>query len=237
MLKSFDAGKPGHRLLIDIAAGILQVWFSTCRIKIIGKDIQDRYVCGKVKAVGVTWHRGAIFLVWFFRKIHPMIMFSRSRDGEMMARFAEKLGVIPVRGSSSRGGREAFQGMLSFLEGPSPRKAATVLDGPRGPRFVAKKGMIVLAKKAGVPLIPVMVSACPAITLKKTWDKTMIPFPFSRVTVIYGEPWNIPGELTGEDLESWRLGVESVLNEMMRRADADTGYREVGRDFKTLSHL
>ena len=155
-----------------------------------------------------------------------MIMFSRSRDGELMAMFAEKLGVLAARGSSSRGGREALQTMLKFLSGPSPRKAATVLDGPRGPRFVAKRGMIVLAKEAGVPLLPIMASASPAVTLKKTWDKTMIPLPFSRVTVIYRDPWLIPKGLSSEELEAWRQAVEKTLNDMMEQADADTGYRE-----------
>lgn len=226
MLKAFDPGKLRYRLLISIAARIVHIWFSTCRIRIIRPDIHHRYVLGQVKGVGATWHRGAVFLVWFFRKAAPMVMFSRSRDGELMAGFAEKLGVIPVRGSSSRGGREALQEMLTFLAGPSPRKAATVLDGPRGPRFVAKKGMIVLAKESGLPLLPVMVSACPAFTLKKTWDKTMIPLPFSRVTVIYRDPWQIPAKLTAEELEAWRLGVERTLNDMMHHADADTGYRD-----------
>ena len=228
MLKKFDPAKFRYRLLIDIAAAILHVWFSTCRVKIIRPDIHQRYVHGKVKGVGATWHRGAIFLVWFFRKAHPMVMFSLSRDGELMARFAEKLGIIAARGSSSRGGREALQTMLKFLSGPSPRKTATVLDGPRGPRFVAKRGMIVLAKEAGVPLLPIMASAHPAVTLKKTWDKTMIPLPFSRVTVIYRDPWLIPRDLTREELEAWRQGVERTLNDMMAQADADTGYREKG---------
>jgi len=181
---------------------------------------------GKVKVVAATWHRGAIFLVWFLGKFHPMIMFSRSRDGELITRLAEQFGVIPIRGSSSRGGKDAWRGMLDFLSGPSPRKAATVLDGPRGPRCVAKKGMVVLAKEAGVPLMPIAVSACPALTLKKTWDRTLIPLPFSRVTVIFREPWNIPKKLSRQELELWRRTVEGTLNEMMHEADADTGYKE-----------
>jgi lysophospholipid acyltransferase (LPLAT)-like uncharacterized protein len=224
MLKRFDPKKLKYRLAIDIATTIIHIWFSTCRIRIIGKEIHDRHVLGNKKFVGATWHRGAIFLVWFFRKLHGMIMFSQSRDGEIMARFAENLGMAAARGSSSRGGQEALREMLAFLAGPGPRKAATVLDGPRGPRCVAQKGMVFLAKEAGLPLLPIMVSAHPAITLKKTWDKTMVPLPFSRVTVVYRDFWTIPKELTREELEGWRQTVETTLNEMMREADADTGY-------------
>jgi len=175
--------------------------------------------------VGATWHRGAIFLVWFFRNIHPMIMFSRSKDGELFARFAEKIGVIPIRGSSSRGGDAALRSMIKFLSGPGVRKAATVLDGPTGPRCIAKKGMIALAMEAGVPLLPIMVSAYPAITLKKTWDKTMIPLPFSRVVVMYRRPWHIPKDLDSEQLEVLREDVEETLNKMMQELDRKTGYK------------
>jgi lysophospholipid acyltransferase (LPLAT)-like uncharacterized protein len=226
MLKGFDPSKVRYRLLIDVAAKILHIWFSTCRVKIIGRPFHERYSMGEVKVVAATWHRGAIFLVWFFGKFHPMIMFSRSRDGELITKLAEAFGVIPIRGSSSRGGKEAWRGMLDFLSGPSPRKAATVPDGPRGPRCVAKKGMIVLAKEAGVPLMPIAFSAHPAFTLRKAWDRTIIPLPFSRITVIFREPWDIPKELTREELESWRQQVEVTLNDMMNEADADTGYKE-----------
>ena len=69
-----------------------------------------------------------------------------------------------------------------------------------------------------------MVSAYPAITLKKTWDKTMIPLPFSRVTVVYREPWIIPKNTGTRELERYRNKVEDTLNSMMQEADADTGY-------------
>jgi lysophospholipid acyltransferase (LPLAT)-like uncharacterized protein len=77
-----------------------------------------------------------------------------------------------------------------------------------------------------VPFLPLIMSAYPAITLKKTWDKTLIPLPFSRVTVMYRPPWQIPEDMDAEGLEQLREEVESTLNDMMREADADTGYRE-----------
>lgn len=218
--------KPFERLIISISIKLLRAWFSTCRINIIGRDIHDKYIIGPSPVVGATWHRGAIFLVWFYRNQHPMIMFSPSKDGDLLAGFAEKLGIIPVRGSSSRGGREALEEMKDFLRRPTGvRKAATVLDGPRGPRYVAKSGMIVLAKDAGTPLLPIAVSAWPAVTLKKTWDHTIIPMPFSRLTVVYRKPWHIPLTTAPEEIEHYRREVEETLNAMMAEADADAGYR------------
>jgi hypothetical protein len=214
-----------QRLIIRLGALIFRLWFATCRIKIVGRDIHRRYILEPASIVGATWHRNAIFLVWFFRRQHPLIMFSRSRDGELLAGFAAKLGVIPVRGSSSRGGREALAQMRERLLAPPPAKAATVMDGPQGPPFVAKKGMIVLAMQTGRPLVPIMMSAHPAITLRKAWDKTLIPLPFSRVTVAYEKPWRVPPDLNEEGMEHLRREVEKSLNRMMRAADADTGYR------------
>jgi len=213
-----------RRWIIGLASRILKLWFATCRVHILDKDLHRRYVMSKEGVVGAGWHRNAIFMVWFFRKLRPVVMFSRSRDGDLIAEFAERLGVVPVRGSSSKGGREALRTMIQLLNRPGAGKAATVLDGPRGPRYVAKSGMILLAKKAGLPLLPVMVSASPALTLNKTWDRTMIPLPFSRVLVSYREPWMVPEDLEKEGLEGLRREVQDTLNEMMEDLDARSGY-------------
>jgi lysophospholipid acyltransferase (LPLAT)-like uncharacterized protein len=213
------------RLITTLAAMVVNAWFSTCRVRIPDQEGHRRFVLSETSGVGATWHRGAIFAVWFFRKLHPLILFSRSKDGELIAEFARRLGVVPVRGSSSRGGREALREMVRFFSQPGVRRAGTVMDGPRGPRYVAKMGMIALAKLAGVPFVPVMVSAWPAITLKNTWDRTMIPLPFSKVVVLYGDPIHIPRDARGPALEALRLEVEKRLNDMRRQADRISGYR------------
>jgi lysophospholipid acyltransferase (LPLAT)-like uncharacterized protein len=91
-----------------------------------------------------------------------MIMFSRSKDSELLASFAEHSGIIPVRGSSSRGGQAALKAMVKYLKQPGNRKAATVVNGPRGPRYRVKKGMIMAAFLAEVPLLPIMVLGPPS---------------------------------------------------------------------------
>ena len=213
-------------LVVNIGTPIIHVWFSTCRIQVEGINLQRRFLEGNEKTVAGTWHRCAIFLVWYFRKSRPLVLFSRSRDGELIAGVAQKLGAVPVRGSTSRGGREALREMLKFMAQPGRRHAATVLDGPRGPRFNAKPGMLFLAKHAGVPLVPLMFSAHPALTLRSAWDRTIIPLPFSRVLVSYGQPLQIPGNTRSAELESLRLKMESTLNRMMVEADARTGYKK-----------
>ena len=214
----------GRRILVYWATHLLRIWFATCRITVIGREIEHRYARVQDKVVVGTWHRGAIFLVWYYRRLRPMVMFSRSRDGDMIAGYAENLGVHTARGSSSRGGTTALRAMLRHLRAPGHRKAATVLDGPRGPRFKVQPGMLQLARSAGVPFLPVVMSAAPALTLARTWDRTLIPLPFSRVVVAYGDPLTIGAEIRGPRLEAKCREVEAILNRLRREADQHAGY-------------
>ncbi len=216
----------GRQILVYWATHILRIWFATCRITVIGREIEHRYARVEDKVVVGTWHRGALFLVWYYRRLRPMIMFSRSRDGDLIAGYAENLGARAARGSSSRGGTTALRTMLRHLHAPGPRKAATVLDGPRGPRFRVQPGMLQLARNAGVPFLPVAMSAAPAITLARTWDRTLIPLPFSRVVVCYGDPLTIGAEIRGPRLEAKCREVEAILNRLRREADQLVGYRD-----------
>lgn len=227
---SFNAPTPMRtRLLTGTAALVLNAWFSTCQITIVGRQFHDRFIVGNQRMVGATWHRGAIFLTWFFRNVHPMIMYSRSKDGDLIAGMAQNLGVVPVRGSSSKGGGEAFRKMIRFLDQSPRAKAATVLDGPRGPKGVAKKGMLLLSMVTQTPLLPIMVSMNPAITLKNTWDKTILPLPFSKVVVMYGKPWWPPRRLPDAEFEIFRQQVELRLNQMLVECDKLSGYKHRSR--------
>jgi lysophospholipid acyltransferase (LPLAT)-like uncharacterized protein len=216
-----DTAKAG---LITLAQGLFKIWFSTCRFKILNKEFHNEAVSGNSQYIGVTWHRAAIFYCFFYGSLHPMIMFSQSQDGEYLSRFAQKCGVIPVRGSSSRGGLQALIRMIRYLKDGN-RMCATVLDGPQGPRYKAKKGFLLLAKETGIPLVPLMWSARRVITLENTWDKTMIPLPFSEVTIGYGLPLTIPKATTDHELEDFRLEIQNRLNVLMAELDKTCGYK------------
>jgi lysophospholipid acyltransferase (LPLAT)-like uncharacterized protein len=84
--------------------------------------------------------------------------------------------------------------------------------------------MIRLAMAAGVPLVPIMVSAHPAITIRKAWDRTMIPLPFSNVVVMCGAPWRPARQMRAAEVEVLRQEVENTLNHMMSRCDEMSGY-------------
>jgi lysophospholipid acyltransferase (LPLAT)-like uncharacterized protein len=210
--------------LASLATFLVKAWFGTCRLKILNEELHREILYGNGSYIGATWHRASIFYCYLYGPLHPMIMISQSQDGEFLARFAEKCGMIPVRGSSSRGGQKALLQMIRHLN-LGNRICTTVLDGPQGPPYIAKKGLLLLAKKSGVPLIPGIWSARRAITFEKSWDKTMIPWPFSRVVVAYGPPLFIPKNCSEEELENLRLELQGRLNTLVQRVDDLTGYK------------
>lgn len=212
------------RFIRKILVPAVRLWFRTCRVEIVNEEVYRRYARFDTPVVVGTWHRASLFALYFFAGVHPMVMISQSKDGELLAQFAAALGVIPVRGSSSRGGREALAQMRAHLV-QAGRACATVLDGPRGPAYVAKKGMLVLAQLTGVPFIPIIWSANRALALKNSWDRTLLPLPWSRVCLAIGDPVHIPAACNGGELERYRQLVEKSLNEMMAAADRRCGYR------------
>jgi len=164
------------------------------------------------------WHgRGWLIAGGAGRK-GTAVLISLSEDGDVMARAAQRLGFHPVRGSSSRGGREGLAEMERGLaEG---RSAAITPDGPRGPRHHAQIGAVVLAARSGKPIVPMGIASRPAWAMH-SWDAFQIPKPGARAVVVYGEPIAVPREA---DLEPWRARLESALNEVEAEAD-----REVAR--------
>jgi lysophospholipid acyltransferase (LPLAT)-like uncharacterized protein len=122
-------------------------------------------------------------LAFTHRRRGIQVLISESRDGEMIARVVERLGFGTVRGSSSRGGLRALAELIA--RGREGRDLAVTPDGPRGPRGSAEPGAVIVAAKAGVPLVPVGVAAG-AAWRAKSWDRFLVPKPFARVWVVYG---------------------------------------------------
>lgn len=126
------------------------------------------------------WHRCVLGATWIFRRRNFAVLTSKSRDGEFIARVIRRFGYVPVRGSSSRGGQRGLLEMHSFVMNGGG--AAFTIDGPRGPRYVAKRGPVLLARTTGVPITAFYVAMEKAWVLK-TWDAMMIPKPFSRACI------------------------------------------------------
>jgi len=126
------------------------------------------------------WHRCVLPATWLFRNQHLAVMTSQSLDGEFIARVICRLGFIPVRGSSTRGGQRALLEMNALLD--EGGGVAFTIDGPRGPRYLAKKGPVLLARMSGVPITAFYVAVERGWVLN-TWDRMIVPKPFSRAYV------------------------------------------------------
>ena len=208
-------------LLLKVAGALIRLMFATCRVR----QTPGSYPTPP-RAIGVTWHRGAIFALYFYSPLKPAILVSRSNDGELLAQFISQMGGIPVRGSSSKGAVAALKTMLKTLKEKQANYAATVADGPRGPRYKAKEGMIIMSMLSGIPLYPLMWSSKNPWVFKNTWDKTIVPKPFSTIWVENGQPIYYPKKMDKQQLEDARKGLEDTLEEMRLRLDKLSGYQE-----------
>ena len=162
------------------------------------------------------WHRCMIPAAYRFRNMQAAIMISRSFDGECIARTVEKLGFRPVRGSSSRGGSSALVGMRQELEQGHP--GVFTADGPRGPLYVAKPGAVVLARWAGYKICCFHIAVERAWILK-SWDRMIIPKPFSRAAGYGSSAIEIPPDATDQDLAALHQQVQSTLDRCREQAE------------------
>lgn len=170
---------------------------------------QRRSASGPV--IFAFWHAHILPLLWQHRDEGVAVLISQHSDGEIIAHICEALGYTTVRGSTSRGGARALVEMARLLE--QGVDVAITPDGPRGPARSIAPGVVYVAQRANVPIVPIYVRASRAWHLR-TWDRFMIPKPFARITIRYGNLHRVPNVDTGGAIEgeAERLGV--VLDEL-----------------------
>lgn len=202
-------------------------WTAVLLIRLIGPTLKfeivkeeniaadgDRYAPAGIYCF---WHRCVIPAAYRFRNMEAAIMISHSFDGEIIARIAAKLGFRPVRGSSSRGGTGALLGMREELDLGHP--AVFTADGPRGPMYVAKPGPVMLAKRTGYPIVGFHI-ALERAWIVKSWDRMMVPKPFSRAVIYGGSPVSVPADATDEQLKTFHQEMQSMMERCVAGAEA-----------------
>lgn len=214
-----------------LAAVLVKIWMLSCRVvKEEGLDkVRAALMQSGGAAVYATWHQRMIYFAHYFGARRVTVMISQSRDGEYAARMAAWLGFRNVRGSSTRGGSQALRELVKKVkEGES---GAMLADGPQGPAREAKIGSVVMARDAGVPLIPGLWGADRCWILN-SWDRYMIPKPFARISLYWGDPIWVPPEADGEELEAYRRLFEDSLNRGTRWCDEQFGPERPWRKVK-----
>jgi lysophospholipid acyltransferase (LPLAT)-like uncharacterized protein len=158
------------------------------------------------------WHDRIFASTYFFRDRGIAVITSQSKDGEYIARFIQRLGYGAIRGSSTRGGVGALVEMIRTMRQGVPM--AFTLDGPKGPRYEAKSGAVLLAKKTENPLMPFVVE-CSSYWSANSWDLLQIPKPFTRAKLFIGQPISVPTDAGEKEIEDALQKLQGSLDELV----------------------
>ncbi|HSO20302.1 MAG TPA: lysophospholipid acyltransferase family protein [Desulfosarcina sp.] len=200
-------------------AGLLLVRLisSTYRYRLVETENEQQAIDRHGSVVYASWHQRFFPGITFFATRKPIaIMISRSRDGEMIARVVDILGWRSVRGSSTRGGVQALKTIHTLTR--EGYRIGHIVDGPQGPFGEIKPGLITIAQFAGVPIVPVIMSAQRRWVFN-SWDRFMVPKPFSRIFVRFAPPISVPRRLDATAFESLRQEIEKQVKELYRQTD------------------
>jgi lysophospholipid acyltransferase (LPLAT)-like uncharacterized protein len=196
----------GPRIILMLGKSLKIKWEGEENLKLAqGKSV-----------VYAFWHGRMLILAYSHRKRNVHFLSSQHRDGEISSRIWKRLGFISVRGSTTKGGAQAILEIISKMK--SGYDFAITPDGPKGPKFAAKPGVVYIAQKTGRPIIPITYSA-KAKWVLKSWDSFIIPKPFSPAVIILGNPIFVPSALLENELEEKRIEVEKSLTEITKQAD------------------
>lgn len=213
--------RPDRRVLrglgMALGPGILRGMASMARLRLIHAEREATAIKEHQGVIYAVWHGRMFLLISHMRYSRAGVLVSLSEDGELIARVMERLGYVPVRGSSSRRGSEGLRELQRHLEGGRP--AAITPDGPRGPRHRAQLGAVILAARSGKPILPLSSASRNAWCLN-SWDAFQIPKPGTEAAIVFGEPVLVPRT---EDFEPWRVKLEEALNRVQAEADASVG--------------
>ena len=199
------------------------VFFTTCRLERRNYKYFKQLADSGSPFIVAFWHYGVIYTVYQARGLPYVAMVSPSRDGEYISRILHSKGFATVRGSRSKGGIGALKGLVREIR--KGKTGVLVADGSQGPARKAQPGAILLASYTGVPILPLGWAASRYKTFR-SWDKTALPMPFSKIIMLYGEPFYVPKNSDADQIEEYRLELEKRLNELYEKGWAEFGKKE-----------
>lgn len=218
---------PGERLKIALAAqvGYWATWAigRTLRWEIHGWEHWEAARKAGKGLIYTFWHREICAATWFWRRRGIIVMTSQNFDGEYIARIIHKHGYGAARGSSSRGAGRALVEMIQGLR--NGHDSAFTIDGPRGPRFVAKQGSVLLAKATGAAILCFHIAPRRAYVFRKSWDLLELPRPFSHAAVFIAPPLLV-SENAGTEEQERKLGEVQASLEALQQQGASWRGRE-----------
>jgi lysophospholipid acyltransferase (LPLAT)-like uncharacterized protein len=210
------------RIARRVGGDIVNLIGNTLRLEVRGWTRIQHLAKHGSPLVFQLWH-GDMFIGWYVTSpLRPAAIVSQAADGDIASAVLEGMNYVTFRGSSTRGGRKAYQGMIRYLRKQDIKITAFASDGPRGPRRVMKPGTYVAAQHLGGYIIPTATISKWALRAKG-WDKFAIPIPFSRAIVSFGEPITVDPSLRGKQLEDALKAASEICKK--HQDDLDNSFK------------
>jgi lysophospholipid acyltransferase (LPLAT)-like uncharacterized protein len=199
-----------------LAYAYLRLCRMTMRLEYGNREALDRACEHTGPYILAFWHSRFVMMPYVYPGDRIAVLSSTHADSRLLADVLRRFGFTVAEGSSSRGGAAGLRTMLRLAR--DGHDLGITPDGPKGPPREAKPGVIAVARMAGIPIVPVSFSARPARRLG-SWDRTLLPLPFSRGRYLFGEPIHVPREANREQQEALRLAVQTELDRLTDELD------------------
>ena len=208
-----------HRAPV-LARGLVQAYLRTCPVELAIDPEAKEIIFARQPVLYTAWHCHLLFPLFYSRhyadQLPPVVlMASPSRDGEFIAEVARGLGFTVCLGSRRKGGVQALKQLADYYR--RGYSCGLIADGSRGPARVVQNGPLYLARITGAPIVPLSVAASRRKVFQ-TWDRFVLPLPFSRMALLVGQPLTVPPTARGPALEVLRLALEDRLNRLFHQA-------------------
>jgi lysophospholipid acyltransferase (LPLAT)-like uncharacterized protein len=202
--------------LPPLIAALFRLHHRTCKFTILGREYEEAALNWGGPVIGAAWHFTFPAVIYHYRDRNGLFMVSRSRDGEWAARILKHLGCRCFRGSPGKGGSTALKQLISHIQGT--HGAGLIADGSQGPPRIAQKGILLLARYSGAPVVPVSMAANPCWRFR-SWDRTVLAKPFSNIVMAFAPPIWVERDISPSRLEQTRLDLERTLNRLTEQAE------------------
>jgi len=214
--------KWSRRIQIPIIAAVvysvIRLLGPTLRFEVLGWHHAEKVYASKKQCIWAFWHRVIIPIVWWYRNHDVVVMNTTAFDGQWTRKVIEWLGFGTAQGSSSRGGLRGLAVMARRIE--EGRDCGFTIDGPRGPRYIAKPGPVMLARKTGAPIMVFHVGVDRGRTFEKTWDHFLLPMPFARAVILFAPPIFVPKDASAELMDAKHAEMQKELERVRDVAEA-----------------
>lgn len=215
---------PWHRrmqipIIATVVYTIIKILGPTLRFEVLGRASVDKMWTTKQPLIWAFWHRCIIPIAWYGRNRGIVVMNTTAFDGQWTRKVIEWLGFGTAQGSSSRGGLRGLTVMAERIK--EGLDCAFTIDGPRGPRYVAKVGPVLLARMTGAPIMVFHVGVDRGKTIERTWDHFLLPSLFARAILIGGRIIHVPQDA---DSDTIRMKHQEMQNELERVRDIAEGW-------------